>query len=497
MPRWSGNRMALTMNDHCWQYDPQFGAPVAGSEDCLYLNLFKPLKPKTSEPLPVLVFIHGGGFYSGTNNPMLYGPDFFMETGEVILVVPTYRVNVFGFISTGDEAATGNYGLKDQTMALRWVKDNVKAFGGDAKRVTLMGQSAGSVSVSYHMISPLSEGLFHNAILLSGFINTAWGMPRKDPREFTNKHARLAGIEAPEQLSTAQLVEKMRQLPAQVVAEAIPKLYVWESLPVTNYLPAVEPIGTPGAFLTAHPMDVLQQGAFKQVPLLINTVLPNDGINFVQPLLLPGEKWREFNNRIYQLLPLVLYMDPANANIRPIVDRVRFKYFGPNGLIEGEQSMEGVQKLATDYLYYSRYHWLADCLLQKGAAPTYLTQFTYCGQNSLAHAFVRGASRKYKASHADDLIYLFRMRFLYPQRTDQLSEGDEKMRQMYMGRIINFVKSSRPGFEAATKDDRKIVVFRNDEEKAVAEDVMGVDRDAAEFEFWQEIDAMYTEGVKK
>ena len=167
---WSGDRLAIHQVDPCWQFDPQLDVPLSGSEDCLYLNVYRPTQPKSSS-LPVVVFLHGGSFHSGTTSPSLYGPEFFMETGEVVLVVPAYRLNVFGFLSTGDKALPGNYGLKDQTMALRWVKDHVTAFGGDPKNVTLMGHEAGAVSVNYHLISKHSEGLFHKAVMLSGTVD--------------------------------------------------------------------------------------------------------------------------------------------------------------------------------------------------------------------------------------------------------------------------------------------------------------------------------------
>lgn len=216
MPLWLGNRMAITAPAYCWQVDPQVGIPVSGSEDCLYLNLYRPVQAaKDNKPLPVLVYLHGGGFYSGINSEMLYGPDYLMATGEVILVVPTYRTNAFGFLATGDEASPGNYGLKDQTLALQWVRDHVTAFGGDANSVTLVGHSAGAVSASFHLISKLSKGLFRNAILLSGAIDTKWGMPMRNPRQFVNRHAAAVGIADPEKMSSQELVDKLREIPAQ------------------------------------------------------------------------------------------------------------------------------------------------------------------------------------------------------------------------------------------------------------------------------------------
>lgn len=109
-------------------------------------------------PLPVIVFIHGGAFFSGSPSPAVLGPQYFMNTGQVIFVTIAYRLGALGFLSTGDQNSPGNFGLKDQSMALNWVKNNVQRFGGNPANVTIMGVSAGAASVHMHMMSPLSKG---------------------------------------------------------------------------------------------------------------------------------------------------------------------------------------------------------------------------------------------------------------------------------------------------------------------------------------------------
>lgn len=121
--------------------------------------------------LPVMVFIHGGGYETGEAG--MYGPKHLLDS-DVILVVPNYRLGPFGFLhleedkSSSGELPTGNQGLWDQRLALQWVKHNIKAFGGDPDNVTLFGESAGGFSVSYHIISQQSKGLFDKAIIQSG-----------------------------------------------------------------------------------------------------------------------------------------------------------------------------------------------------------------------------------------------------------------------------------------------------------------------------------------
>lgn len=245
--------------------DYQLPLPSSGTEDCLHLNIFRPNNKTEKKPLNVLVFIHGGGFYGGNNQPLLYGPDYLMESQDLILVTISYRVNVFGFLATGDLASPGNYGLKDITMALKWVRDNIAAFGGDPKAVTISGQSAGSVAVNYHLMSNHSQGLYKNAHMISGLAAKSWGEPLADPRGYMNRHAKALGIENAEQMTSAALVEQFRKISAWKLTRTLPKLYEFDILPVVNYLPAVEVEGAPDPFLTAHPRELMEKGKIQNV----------------------------------------------------------------------------------------------------------------------------------------------------------------------------------------------------------------------------------------
>lgn len=144
------------------------GKPEAlGNDHCLVLNVYSP--KLDGEKLPVFVWIHGGGFSSGSNSNRIYGPDYFVEQ-KIVVVTINYRLGVVGFLSFKDESLEipGNAGLKDQYMALCWVKENVEFFGGDADNITVGGESVGAASTHFHMMSPMSKGLFHRAILQSG-----------------------------------------------------------------------------------------------------------------------------------------------------------------------------------------------------------------------------------------------------------------------------------------------------------------------------------------
>ncbi|XP_076330567.1 acetylcholinesterase-1-like isoform X2 [Tachypleus tridentatus] len=135
------------------------------SEDCLYLNIWVPNTPTLKS---VLVWIHGGAFNTGSSTNDIYDGTALAAFGDVIIVSINYRLGVLGFFNAGTEDAPGNMGLHDQYLALLWIKNNIFAFGGNPDKITIFGESAGAMSVSFHLLSPLSRGLFNRAILQSG-----------------------------------------------------------------------------------------------------------------------------------------------------------------------------------------------------------------------------------------------------------------------------------------------------------------------------------------
>ncbi|XP_077863193.1 neuroligin-4, X-linked-like [Saccoglossus kowalevskii] len=151
-------------------------------EDCLYMNIYAP----QDETFPVMVYIQGGAFAVGTSM-YLYDGRILAERNNVIVVNFNYRLGALGFLSTMDEVSPGNYGMLDQVAALEWVKHNIVYFGGDPSSVTLFGQSAGGVSASLQMLSPLSEGLFNKVIVESGNALASWSviLPPYDVTEGT------------------------------------------------------------------------------------------------------------------------------------------------------------------------------------------------------------------------------------------------------------------------------------------------------------------------
>ncbi|XP_023235245.1 acetylcholinesterase-like [Centruroides sculpturatus] len=140
------------------------------SEDCLYMNIWVPAENKEQSPLSTMVWIHGGGYNTGSSNLDVYDGGVMASLGNVIVVSFNYRLGPFGFLYFDPRLTNNNDALRDQLLALKWIKHNIEAFGGNSKDITLFGQDAGAWSIGYHLISPLSRGHFKRAIMQSGSI---------------------------------------------------------------------------------------------------------------------------------------------------------------------------------------------------------------------------------------------------------------------------------------------------------------------------------------
>lgn len=148
---------------------PQIGlieGTIQGTLDCLHLNIYVPATANVTNSLPVMLWIHGGAFVTGSGNRPTYGPKFLVKH-DVILVTVNYRLGVYGFMCLDIPQVPGNQGLKDLVMAMRWIKNNIEYFGGDKDKITVFGESAGSIAIDILLLADKEE-LFHNIILMSG-----------------------------------------------------------------------------------------------------------------------------------------------------------------------------------------------------------------------------------------------------------------------------------------------------------------------------------------
>lgn len=259
MPRWSGVRVAQKAGAACMQpamaagpYNR--GSQVVMNEDCLTLDVTAPADARNA---PVMVWIHGGTLIWGTAQSKMYDGREFAKRG-IVLVSINYRLGVLGYLAHPElskEAAddvSGNYGLLDQVAALRWVRENIASFGGDARNVTIFGESAGALSVEYLLASPAARGFFDRAIVQSGYLFT---MPELRDARYEEQSAESIGVAFASKLG-APGVAKLRAMGARELVDAAA---------VAGYAP----YGTiDGRILQRQLVDTFDRGEQAPVPLI-------------------------------------------------------------------------------------------------------------------------------------------------------------------------------------------------------------------------------------
>ena len=262
--KWTAARQANKFGPTCAQVTTLgvFAGPANSNEDCLYLNVFT---PDVKAKLPVLVWIHGGGFFDGASND--YDPTKLVTRGKMVVVTLNYRLNLFGFLAhpalDAEGHAFGNYGLMDMQAALQWVKRNATNFGGDPGNVTLGGQSAGAGATAANILSPGAKGLFHRAIFQSGGYTPF--VPKAVAEDKGAKFAAAAGC------TSGDIAKCLRALPAARIAALAGTAS--ETGPfITN--PMVD-----GTVIPQQQIDLIRAGQFNKMPIMIGTTHDEGNFN--------------------------------------------------------------------------------------------------------------------------------------------------------------------------------------------------------------------------
>lgn len=237
-----------------------------GDEDCLFLNVYIPKNRTTTQMLPVILFIHGGAFVFGHGHG--WGP-LFITTRPMILVNFNYRLGPLGFLSSSDALIPGNMGMKDQAIAMKWVKDNIASFGGDPNRITITGFSAGGASVNLHYMSDWSKDLFQNGISHSGSALDAWVMQRNTEEKFQTV-ARIVGCSNSDR---SKIVNCLKGTPAKEIVRTVKDLQPFLYNPLDPFGVVVEPSKQNGIpFISDYPSNLMKAGKLQRKPWLISQV---------------------------------------------------------------------------------------------------------------------------------------------------------------------------------------------------------------------------------
>ncbi|XP_050615853.1 bile salt-activated lipase isoform X5 [Macaca thibetana thibetana] len=260
-PGWQGTLKAKSFKKRCLQATITQDSTY-GDEDCLYLNIWVPQDRKqVSRDLPVMIWIYGGAFLMGSGHGAnflsnyLYDGEEIATRGNVIVVTFNYRVGPLGFLSTGDANLPGNYGLRDQHMAIAWVKRNIAAFGGDPNNITLFGESAGGASVSLQTLSPYNKGLIRRAISQSGVALSPWVI-QKNPLFWAKKVAEKVGCPVDD---TARMAKCLKVTDPRALTLAYKMPLAGMEYPMLYYLGFIPVID--GDFIPDDPINLYANAA--------------------------------------------------------------------------------------------------------------------------------------------------------------------------------------------------------------------------------------------
>ena len=422
---WTGVRQADRFADQCMQarvFGDMMFRNAGVSEDCLYLNVWMPANAQPNAGLPVLVYYYGGGFVAGDGSEPRYDGESMAKRG-IVVVTTSYRLGVFGFFSHPEltaespNHASGNYSLMDQGAALQWVRDNIARFGGDPRRVTIAGESAGSFAVSAQMASPMARDLIAGAIGESGaFFSTTISTPTRDSTE-------KIGVAFAQKIGAPTLAA-LRALSATELLEVAGR----QGMP--RFGPNVD-----GWFFPEVPANIFLAGKQAKVPLLA------------------GWNSEEMNARA------VLQETPNPENVKALLARLypgradeAVKVFPAS---TPEEALQSVTDLAGDrFIGFSTWKWL-EVHSKTSSKPVY--RYLYARPRpptveagvtpNLAGGVTRGGNTPPPppargAVHSAEIEYA--MGNLATNKVFAWTDDDRKVSQTMQGYFENFIKTGNP-----------------------------------------------------
>lgn len=435
---WDGIHKADKFAPACPQMQMNLGETqkLETSEDCLYLNIWTPAK-RSDEKLSVMVWIYGGGFALGSTSNAVYSGEQLARMG-VIVVSVAYRVGPLGFMAHPELTAesenhvSGNYGLLDQIAGLRWVKNNIKAFGGDPAKVTIFGESAGAISVSILAASPLAKDLFRGAISESGgsFAPAGESTGNRDHMQVLNV-AEKDGLEFMNRMGVKSIAELRKIEPEKWLNDPASQMgYFW---------PLID-----GYVIADDQYKLYEAGKYNDVNVIIGTN-SDEGSMFVRPV--PPEQYLEYikkrfgpvAEKILKLYPI----DSLTGTYRPLADLFRETMFAwPSWVWAKLQTQTGKSKV---FVYYFD-QFSAEPLWPDAPVPN-------------------------GAAHASEIPYVFR--HLEQNPAAKVTDEQKMLSEIMAKYWTNFAKKGDPNGEGLPewpvfKDGEETVLYLKDHPHAIA-----------------------------
>ncbi|XP_061402857.1 acetylcholinesterase [Musca vetustissima] len=483
-------RLPATCVQERYEYFPGFSGEEIWnpntnvSEDCLFMNIWAPAKARlrhgrgtnggehssktdqdhlihsatpqnTTNGLPILIWIYGGGFMTGSATLDIYNAEIMSAVGNVIVASFQYRVGAFGFLHLSpvmpgfEEEAPGNVGLWDQALALRWLKENARAFGGNPEWMTLFGESAGSSSVNAQLMSPVTRGLVKRGMMQSGTMNAPWShMTSEKAVEIGKALVNDCNCNASLLPENPQAVMAcMRQVDAKTIS-----VQQWNSYSGILSFPSAPTID--GAFLPADPMTLLKSADLTGYDILIGNV-KDEGTYFLlydfidyfdkdDATSLPRDKYLEIMNNIFQ--------KASQAEREAII----FQYTSWEGN-PGYQNQQQIGRAVGDHFFTCPTNEYAQALAERGASVHYY-YFTHRTSTSLWGEWMG-------VLHGDEIEYFFGQPL---NNSLQYRPVERELGKRMLNSVIEFAKTGNPAVDGEewpnfSKEDPVYYVFSTDE----------------------------------
>ncbi|KAH8369271.1 hypothetical protein KR009_006103, partial [Drosophila setifemur] len=440
---------------------------IEGTEDCLYLNVYAK-QLKSDKPLPVMVYIFGGAFTVGEATRELYGPDYFMAK-DVVLVTLNYRVDCFGFLSLNDPSVKvpGNAGLKDQVLALKWVKQYISNFNGDENNITVFGESAGGCSTHFMMCTEQTRGLFHKAIPMSGTVHNYWSnTPSED---FAFLLAQQHGYTG--ENNDAKVLDHLRGVPAkELVNHNLMTPDHRRNGMIFAFGPTVEPYVGEDCVVPKSPVEMAREAWTNDLPVMLGGT-SFEGL-FMYPAVSANLKGLDrLNEDPLRMVPRDVRLVNSEKDNLDYSRRLIKAYFG-----DSPPSAELFMNMLDFYSYkifWHGFHRTLNARLAYSKAPTYFYRFDFDSPNfNFYREKFCGDNIKTGVAHADDLCYLW-----LNSAGWKLEKSSREYRtiERMVGIWTAFAASSNPNcpeisevdWKPSTKEDPNRVLNINDEVKII------------------------------
>ncbi|EDW77043.1 uncharacterized protein Dwil_GK22160 [Drosophila willistoni] len=410
-----------------------------GSEDCLYLNVYSK-KLESAKPLPVIVWIYGGGFQIGEASRDFYGPDYFMKH-DVVFVHFNYRVGALGFLSLKDRELNvpGNAGLKDQVQALRWIKENIATFNGDPDNITLMGESAGGASTHIMMQTEQTRGLFHRAIVQSGSALCAWAT--EPDRQWAHRLAKELGYKG--DCAEKEILKFFQDVPASKLAQHCNAIITQEEqrdYEIIAFGPVIEPYVTEECVVPRPQQEQLASAWGNQIPMIIGGC-SFEGLFSYQTTL---------DDSLYMLsafeaiLPRIVRDVIDKEELADMVRRLKLAYFGDPERASMELN-ECLHLLSIKNFWHDIHRTLLARSAYAPATPTYLYRFDMDSPHYNHYRILKCGKKVRGVCHADDISYMF-----YGFLSSKLDRNTPEYRtiERLIGMWTSFAATGDPNCEA-------------------------------------------------